>query len=240
MEEYTKNLLKECNCTNESYTGIPVETIESDLRLYCKQENTTFPYPISDMANYIYKISTTDRGWYPKIEVEIDGDASHCGYTDLYPNVEENLKDVINSGMPFKFSGSSKKEIGGFMLSRELKNGEIKVTAFQAMDEGYDLVSDSLPEEIELKLSEEEFDMLSGAVLELWAEGDECGSETEESEIISGDSTLEQILEKVDELQDICSDRLQESFEAVKNLTNYFLDHKEELIREEKYRKEGE
>lgn len=212
VKELARKLLYSCGCTEETYEGVPVDTILADL-------NGGYPDGYEgignqELAEAIYAISTTDRGWAPMRKLEIEGDAAHCGYTDLYDHVQTVLEEALTSGEPFD-SGwlSSKKEIGSWNMQRKLRNGKIVVSVHSEMDEGRDLVYVALPEGVEF--TDEEYEQAQDLFSELWGT-----SEAKSSETVPGNSTLDDILKVVNRLANWNSAFLHDNFETMKGVVS--------------------
>ena len=212
VKELALKLLYSCGCTEETYEGVPVDNILADL-------NIGYPDGYEgignqELAEAIYAISTTDRGWAKMRKLEIEGNAAHYGYTDLYDGIRSVLEGALTSGEPFD-SGwlSSKKEIGSWNMQRNLRNGEIVVSVHSEMDEGRDLVYDALPEGVEF--TDAEYEQAQDLFSELWGT-----SETESSETVPGDSTLDDILKVVNRLADGNDGYLHDQFETMKGVVS--------------------
>lgn len=215
-KEIARNLLAKCGCNETSYEGASIDLILSDL-------NEAFPlgyYPGCanvDLAKAIYEISTTDRGYKKPIEYAPSGDASHCGATDLYPEVEQRLRELIDCNEPFVAEPlSSKKEICSWSLSRHLVGGPIAIHVWCGMDEYEDLVYDATPDGVELSEAEIEdiLDVSDGAY------------EAIDDAELQNDATLETILDTVSELVDSCNECLEENYSMMKALVQDVIDHR--------------
>ena len=140
--------------------------------------------------------------------------ASHWGLTDLYPEVEQELQKLIESKKPFVTSSlDSKKEIGGWSMSRAEEDGNISISVWAAMDEGYDLIYDATEEEL---TSEEETEALDYFY-------EECSSELESHILIEASSTLDDILLEVSSVYDELTNELHSYFEIMVDIVNAIL-----------------
>lgn len=199
----------------ETYEGLSKDVIEKDLRAAFEDGIEGFFY--EETAQDIYDLSTTERGWKKPIEYTPLGDAAHWGLTDLYPEVRAKLEELVRSGEPFRTGRlDSKKAICGFALFRKLTNGPLEVSVWAAMDEGADLVNDAVPNGASYDfLTDADIDAILDEVdKEWWQLG--YSSETERSEVVSGDTGLDEILKKAEELLEDADAQLEEAFEDVK------------------------
>lgn len=215
IRERSLQILRDAGCDEETYEGLSKDIIEKDLRIAFKDGIDGFSY--EEIAQDIYDLSTAERGWKKPIEYTPPGDAAHWGLTDLYPEVRAKLEELVRSGEPFRTGGlNSKKEICGFTLFRKLKDGPIKVSVWASMDEDTDLVEDAVPNSLPPDLlTYEDIDAIAKAMdSEWWQMG--YSSETECSEAVPGDTGLDEILEKAEELLKNADAQLEEAFEDVK------------------------
>ena len=214
MTDHIKNLARDLlaahECDETTYTGMPVDLILGDL-------NLTYPdgykgISNKEMAEAIYAISTTDRGWEKKEEYRVEGYGAKWGLTDLYDDVRQNLESLVDSGKPF-WAGyvMPSKDLGAWWMERELTNGSIMVHAAREMDEGGDLVYDALPEGAVLDYDDVD------EILTMFYECDGVCS-VEDSVEVPGNSKLEDILIHVDAMADLLDCRLKESFETMKGI----------------------
>ena len=216
IREKSLQILRNAGCDEESYEGFSKDVIEKDLRTAFEDGIDGFSY--EEIAEDIYSLSNTERGWKEPVEYTPPGDAAHCGISDLYPDVRKKLEEIIESGVPFKTGGlNSKKEICGFTLFRKLINGPINITVWAAMDEDADLVSDAIPNSVPPDfLTYEDIDAIVRAMDDEWWQIG-YASEAECSDTVPGDTNLDGILEKVSELLENADAQLTEAFEDVKS-----------------------
>lgn len=221
-KDMAMNILKDTGCDAESYQGVALDIIISDLKT-AFPDGIKYGFSYKEIAEAIYAISTTDRGWKEPIQYEIDGPyASHYGATDLYESIEKDLRKLVACGEPFKTcSLNSQKELYGWRMERTLAGGPISVTVNQWMDEGQDLVYDALPDDVEL--SDDQID----EILDAWIFGCDGASETSETAVVPGDSSLDDILKKVTELLGETDSRLNEWFELMKGTVQEYLKNME-------------
>lgn len=221
VKEYARQILAVHECTDTSYEGDVLTTIERDLQL---EYPDGMQYPISDVAQAIFEICNTDKGYLPPITIEINGDAAHWGLTDLYESVEKQIKEVLDTGLPFiTCELASKKEICSFYLQRRYTHGDINIQVWAGMDEGRDLICDAVPNDI--ILTEEDIDIIYN---EYFGTEFEPDWETEQEESVPDDSSLEQILEKVSELWQRADNILKENFNDVEAIVQYYIQNKKE------------
>lgn len=216
IREKSLQILRNAGCDEESYEGFSKDVIEKDLRTAFEDGIDGFSY--EEIAEDIYSLSNTERGWKEPVEYTPPGDAAHCGISDLYPDVRKKLEEIIESGVPFKTGWlNSKKEICGFTLFRKLMNGPINITVWAAMDEDADLVSDAIPNSVPPDfLTCEDIDAIVKAMDDEWWQIG-YASETECTDTVPGNTNLDGILEKVSELLESADAQLTEAFEDVKS-----------------------
>lgn len=215
IREKSLQILRNAGCNEETYEGLSKDLIEKDLRAAFEDGIEGFSY--EEIAQDIYDLSTTERGWKEPLEYTPLGDAAHWGLTDLYPEVRAKLEELIKSGEPFRTGGlNSKKEICGFTLFRKLTNGPIEVSVWASMDEDADLVADAIPNGASCDfLTDEDIDSILDAMDEEWWQMG-YSSEAECSEAVPGDTGLDEILKKAEALFEDADAQLEEAFADVK------------------------
>lgn len=213
IRDTARAILQNAGCSESDYQGIDKETIMKDLRL-AFPDGIQGGFSFEEMADTIYSISTTERGWKEPIVYQYEGIyASHCGVTDLYKRAKEDLNQLLLSGEPFETKGlASKKELASWSMSRELVDGPISITMKCWMDEGPELVDDALPDGVEL--SDEQID----EILDIYITCYEGIYHAEETSVIAGTSTLDDVLEKVSELYDSANQALDSWFQIMREI----------------------
>lgn len=219
-KEKAMEILLNAGCTVETYQGEPVDLILKDLKMGFP-DGIEGGFAYEEIADAIFAISSTDRGWKKQILFEIDGDAAHYDVTELYEGVKEPLRKLVESGEPFKTCWlNSKHELQGWQCERTLAGGEITVRVHEEMDEGTELVYDAMPEDVELTDAQME------EILDAWILGCDGRSETCETRVVSGESSLDDILETVSELAHETNETLKELYELMKGTVLDYLDLK--------------
>lgn len=136
---------------------------------------------------------------------------------DLYEDVEQELREAIESGEPFDTDWHGfKKELDSMRIYRE-NNGEIVVEVSAYMDSVYEdamLIYDCLTPEEEKLLTDTMIDEILDKLP--WGEFVE---EIEDSDILPPDSTIEDVMKKANELINECNDRLLESYKICIGIT---------------------
>lgn len=200
-------ILKVHDVAYKDYEGIPASVILEDLQAAYPD---VFPYSSSkeEIADEIYRICTTERGWMPQEVIDFDGDASRYGLTDLRSDVAEKLVQILKGKKPFRTGWmTSRKELSGWMMSRRLYDGDVTVCVSTEMDEYEDLVYDATPDGEDL--SEEEIAL----ALDLFANEWECCYSCKSEAVLPGNGiTLEAVLTAVQTLGDSNDTVLANSF----------------------------
>ena len=215
IREKSLQILRDAGCSEEAYEELSKDLIEKDLMAAFEDGIDGFSY--EEIAQDIYDLSTAERGWKEPLEYTPPGDAAHWGLTDLYPEVRAKLEELVRNGEPFRTGGlDSKKAICGFSLFRKLTNGPIEIFVWAAIDEGADLVADAIPNGASYDfLTDEDIDSILDAMDEEWWQLG-YSSETERSEAVPGDTGLDEILKKAEELLEDADAQLEEAFGDVK------------------------
>ena len=152
---------------------------------------------------------------------------SHCGLTDLYPECENNLRWLLNSGEDFRTEWcGSKKEI----ISAQYERLEGKVTVYvcQSMDSLYDedaLIYDAAYDVFhrEDELTDDSIDTIRDAAWELGIE-----DEVTLWDVLPDDATYEDCMDAVDTLWNRTEEVLKDQYEMLKEIVGEFAEFKEE------------
>lgn len=224
LHDYALYLLKKHGCKEDCYYDTPIETVIEDLK-------AAYPYGMPffyrEVAEELIKIGNAIPH-FPKETVALcEGDATKYGLTDLYPEAEGKLRELLNSGKPFRTEWtSSTKEFVGFQI---ISNGatEVIVSAQDdGIDEGIELVLDAISD---LKIedgifSEEEMEeMYDLAVADF---GYSFGS-AECMETLPYPATYEQIMDTLEKLEEQNRESLNEAYGYLKNIVGQAAKEKE-------------
>lgn len=135
-----------------------------------------------------------------EIDITYGEYASKWGLTDFYEESEKKLKDALDSSEDFDTGWwGCKKEIRSARIKRE--DGIITVEVNCEMDDLYeqdDLIYDALWEscKVEIELPEEIIESIQYACYDY-----DLTSRTELMDELNGDATLDEIVEKIEELE---------------------------------------
>lgn len=149
-----------------------------------------------------------------------EGDGAHVGVTDLYPEWEKKMREHWDEGRP-KFLWDSKK--GQVRISKRNDRVDIEIDVYT--DEGSDLIDDALSDEIKncryshATLVDTIMDYIHDQAWQVtlageWPNRDECPA----------DATLEEVLEKVEELYHETQKSSNDNFEDLKVLCKKYGD----------------
>lgn len=145
------------------------------------------------------------------LKLELDGDGSHCGLTDLYDDFREDLFTVLRSQKDFSANWGSKKESVSGKIER--KDSEVTVSVYLSMDDLPDLIQGVLE------------DLGEGRdLLHFLEEHCECQTEVEDRATVviadnsSAEEQWESISTKLTELYDSLDEALEENYAFLKEL----------------------
>lgn len=156
----------------------------------------------------------------PEYDITSGWDCSHWGLTDLYPECEENLRKLLNSGLDFATTEcSSKKECVSAWYSRI--DGVIGVTVRQYMDdlwESDDLITDAMwdigkGEEIPEDAYENFVGYIRAVAVDAGIE-DNTDARVE----LPADATYEDVMDAAERAWGITEDRLKNYYARLKSI----------------------
>ena len=193
------------------------------------------PFFERDVAEELIKIGNAIPH-FPKETVALcEGDTTKYGLTDLYPEAEQKLRELLDSGKPFQTEWtSSSKEFCGFQIS---SNGatEVIVDAFDGeIDEGTELVEDAI---WDLKIDDGFFteDEMAEMYDLVVMDGGYASEVSKSSETLTYPATYEQIMDTLEKLGEENRKSLDETYECLKETVKQFAKAKDW-----KFEKEGE
>ena len=226
LHEYTLALLKDTGCAKNAYCGSTVEQALKDITEY-EKEHGQCPFPAKDIAEELVRIGNNGRlEPLPPPPVIVgfasNGDACKWGLTDLYERDEQLLRKAIESGERFDTGWvGCAKEIRSMRICRD---EDIIVECCAEMDsalEQEDLFADFLTdEELEMLDAGEVADIEQIRGMLMWGDFVE---EVTESDHIPTNATYKEVMSKVAELEQVCENRLEESFHECISTTLYCL-----------------
>ena len=142
LHDYALHLLQKHGCKEDCYYDTPVETVIGDLK---QAYPYGMPFFYRDIAEELIKIGNAIPHFPKKTVALCEGDATKYGLTDLYPEAEKKLRELLDSGKPFttKYNSATKNPVG-FNIS---SNGATEIVV-NAVDCGIDpnsgLVDDAI------------------------------------------------------------------------------------------------
>ena len=162
---------------------------------------------------------------------------SHCGLTDLYPEAEAKLRELLASGEDFATAPcGSKKELLSARYGRE--DGHVFVEVSQWIDalwEGDDLIYDAMWEvfhDEETELPESVIDRIRETCI---YDVEDCVTE---QELLPADASYDDVMAAVLRLEDETEEELNDGYEFFKNVVadiiHYWKEHPEQFPEDEK------
>lgn len=158
-------------------------------------------------------------------EIQINGDGSASGLSDLYDDAKEIIQNALDSGENFKVTWSSKKEGASAGLRRV--GDKLRVSVSASMDEGVDLLDTATWEALgendyapsgtdavmkKFGISFEEASHFFEFLLDGWVEFE---SEADDDEEIEFTNDWDAIALTLNKIYDECSERLEEQYKMV-------------------------
>ena len=232
LHDYALHLLKKHGCEEDCYYNTPVETVIRDLK---QAYPHGMPFFYREVAEELIKIANAIPH-FPKETVALcEGDATRYGLTDLYPEAERKLRELLDSGKPFRTGWTSyTKEFVGFQISSNGATEVIVAASDDGIDEGTELVGDaidSLGIDYDFFSREEMEEIYNLVVLDGGYELEVA----ESSETLLYPATYEQIMDTLEKLGEENRKSLDETYEFLKGTVKQFAEAKGW-----KFEKEGE
>ena len=142
LHDYALHLLQKHGCKEDCYYDTPIETVIGDLK-------QAYPYGMPffylDVAEELIKIGKAVPHFPTELTTLCEGDATKYGLTDLYPEAEQKLRELLDSGKPFKTEWTSAtKRAVGFQISSDGATKVIVTAMDNEADEGIELVYDAI------------------------------------------------------------------------------------------------
>lgn len=230
LREASVKILTDAGCDEKTYRGEKKDVIFADLTAaFDGRTRGLFGWDEEVLAADIYALSTTEPGWEEPIRYDVPGiNGSHCGVSDLYPEVEQALSALIAGGHAFETGSiSSKKELASWAMRRELRNGPIEVFVDVWMDDAEDLIYDAVGElcakkEVSGPIEFEE--EIEQSILDAFYDGS-YATEVREQSAADGKSELSQILPIVSELYTKASEQLEVYFQCMIAIVKDHIEH---------------
>jgi hypothetical protein len=148
------------------------------------------------------------------MDISVGFDCSHWGLTDLYPECEKNLRDLLKTGADFETEWcNSKKELLSARYRRE--NGSVWVDVNQWMDDLWeegDLIVDAMCD-LGVELDSDGFEYVRRIASEM-----EIDDAIAISEEVGEDATYEDCMEMVTRLMDKTDAQLNEWYTELRNI----------------------
>ena len=132
------------------------------------------------------------------------------------------FREIVESGCLFDVSWNSYKEAYSARVCRFYDDSIVVRVWDGEMDEEEDLVYDATPDGIELTDEEIEW------ALNVYYEVSEIGFWAERYEIIPVDSTVDEILDKVNDTLSLCCAAIEDAFNLMKNIVQNIIDNRKE------------
>lgn len=183
------------------------------------------------------KVNLTEINGKPVPEYDITPgfDCSHWGLTDLYPECEENLKKLLQSGLDFVTGWCScKKEIVSARYSRI--DGVIGVEVCESIDdlwESDDLITDAMWDVSKgEEIPEDVYDNFVGFIRDICIDAgvdDHADARVE----LPADATYEDVMDAADRAWEITETRLNEYYKRLKGIVQDALSYPWEYYRNE-------
>lgn len=232
LHDYALSLLKKYGCKEDCYYNIPLDAVTDNLK---QAYPYGMPFFYREVAEELIKIANAVPH-FPKETVELcKGDATRWGLTDLNPEAEQKLRELLNSGKPFRTEWtSSTKEFVGFQISSNGATEVIVAASDDGIDEGTELVEDAI---WNLKIDDGFFteDEMAEIYDLVFMDGGYELEVAESSETLPYPATYEQIMDTLKKLGEENRKSLDETYESLKGIVKQFAKAKGW-----KFEKEGE
>jgi len=219
IREYTLNLLRECGCDERSYRDTTVDLAVADIKEY-EKEHGTLPFSAEDVGRELILICNHERLEPlppPRSLADEFYNWGSWGVTEMYPDVEKIMREVIASGERFDTGWHGcKKELQSMSIQRTEDEVIVEVSAYMDDLEDYAIILDCLTSEEEQKITEEQCEAIANALDEMFLD---FQTEIEERDKLPVTATFEEIVEKAEECLDYCGRRLKESFHLCIGIT---------------------
>ena len=213
IREYTLQLLKDTGCNEKSYHRTPVEQAIKDVQWY-ENEYGKLDFPAEDIGRELVLICNNEslKPYTPPPHLEdfaSNGDACKWGLTDLYERNEKILRKAIESGERFDTGWvGCKKEIRSMRICRDDDGMIVECSA--SMDsalEELDLFTDFLTNEECERLTDDLVEQIRDMLY-----GGEFVEEITYNDKLPVTATYDEVMKKVEDLEQQCEDTLTESF----------------------------
>ena len=232
LHDYALHLLQKHGCKEDCYYDTPIDTVIGDLK---QAYPYGMPFFYRDVAEELIKIGNAIPH-FPKETVALcEGDATKYGLTDLYPEAEQKLRELLDSGKPFRTRWAScAKESVGFQISSNGVTEVIVDADDDEIDEGIELVDDAI---WSLGIDDGFFSIKEmEEIYEIVTEDPQYTFSTANCmDTLPYPATYEQIMDTLEKLGQQNRETLDEAYEFLKEIVKQFA-----IAKGWKFEKEGE